>query len=59
MATSESVFLRNDSMLRPFQQPYTGPNKAIIRQEIMVKNRLQTVGIDRLKPAYGMDVSDL
>lgn len=49
------VFLRDDSVRAPFEQPYDGPFEIIKKNDknfdIRVNGRLVTVSIDRLKAA--------
>lgn len=56
LPTASHVFLRDDTVKSPLQQPYTGPYQVIRRHErayaILVKGKEVTVSIDRLKPAY-------
>ena len=50
------VFVRTDAVRRPLQCPYTGPYKVLERRskhfKLMLDGRVDTVSIDRLKPAY-------
>ncbi|KMQ82556.1 pol polyprotein [Lasius niger] len=50
------VFVRNDRVPRPLQQPYDGPFKVIKRGDktfvVDVRGRKATISLDRLKPAY-------
>lgn len=54
--TCSHVFLRDDSVRRPLQQPYTGPYPVISRQpkifELKINDKSVMVSIDRLKPAF-------
>lgn len=56
MNTCTHVFVRNDAIRKPLQQPYDGPFKVIHRHEkyfeVELKSRLAKISIDRLKPAY-------
>lgn len=50
------VFLRKDAVRTSLEPPYQGPFQVISRNEkffkIQIKNREETVSIDRLKPAH-------
>ena len=50
------VFIRQDSVRKPLQQPYNGPYKVISRTKehftIDVNGRQEIVSVDRLKPAF-------
>ena len=50
------VFLRDDTVRRPLQQPYTGPHLVLSRTaktiKVNVGGRETTVNIDRVKPAF-------
>lgn len=50
------VFLRDDAVRRPLQQPYTGPHKVVDRSKktivLNVNGKMRTVNIDRVKPAF-------
>ena len=54
--SSSHVFLRNDAVQRPLQQPYSGPYKVLKRFSktfiIDYRGKRQCVSKDRLKPAY-------
>ena len=56
LATCTHVFIRQDSVRTPLQQPYTGPFKVLKRTNkhftIDLKHCHNTVSVDRLKPAY-------
>lgn len=56
LPTASHVFLRDDTIKGPLQQPYSGPYQVVRRHEraytILVKGKEITVSIDRLKPAY-------
>ena len=58
LATCEQVFLRDDTVRRSLQPPYSGPHPVLSRDEktltIKVKGRETKVSIDRVKPAYVM-----
>ena len=53
---SSQVFLRNDALQRPLQQPYSGPYKVLKRFSktfiIDCRGKQKCVSKDRLKPAY-------
>ncbi|KMQ86115.1 gag-pol protein [Lasius niger] len=51
------VFLRDDTVRRPFQPPYLGPYEVLARPNrrlytILVNDRPSNISIERLKPAY-------
>lgn len=54
--TASHVFIRNDAVRTPLQQPYEGPYKVLERKEkyfkLLIKNRKVNVSIDRLKSAF-------
>lgn len=58
LETASHVFLRDDTVRRPLQPPYTGPHQVIDRSgdgktfTIVVKGRTVVVSVDRVKPAY-------
>lgn len=56
LPTATHVFLRDDTIKSPLQQPYSGPHQVVRRHEraytILIKGKEITVSIDRLKPAY-------
>lgn len=56
LMSSSHVFVRQDAVRRPLQQPYDGPYPVVSRKEkffvLLIKNKKVTVSIDRLKPAY-------
>jgi len=56
---STHVFLRQDSIRRALEPPYTGPHKVIARTDktltIVVRGRQVNVSADRVKPAYVLD----
>ena len=55
------VFVRRDGYKAPFQRPYSGPYRVIrpgIKSfELLMKNRVDSVSIDRLKEAHLDSVS--
>ena len=57
------VFIRNDTVRSPLQQPYDGPFPVLHRNEkffeIDINGRIDNVSIDRLKPAFIVDHSSL
>ncbi|CAK1580096.1 unnamed protein product [Parnassius mnemosyne] len=56
LASATHVFLRDDTVRRPLQPPYTGPHAILQRRDktltLDVNDRKVTVSIDRVKPAY-------
>ena len=54
--TQSHVFIRQDSVRKPLQQPYKGPYKVLSRTQkhftVEVNGRQEIVSVDRLKPAY-------
>ena len=54
--TSSHVFLRDDTVKRPFRAPYRGPYKVLKRNEktyvIEIRKKPVTVSIDCLKPFF-------
>lgn len=56
LATSSHIFLRDDALRGSLQPAYTGPHEVVEKGDktfkIMVKGKVVTVSIDRLKPAY-------
>ena len=56
LSTCTHVFIRVDSVRKPLQQPYEGPFRVISRHDKTFKvdrhGRVDTISIDRLKPAY-------
>ncbi|CAH8580099.1 unnamed protein product [Schistosoma intercalatum] len=56
LSTCSHVFVRVDSVRKPWQQPYEGPFHVIARHEKTFKvdryGRVEIVSIDRLKPAH-------
>ena len=57
--SASHVFIRTDAAKPPLTPPYTGPYKVIQRREksfqVQVRNKLDWISIDRLKPAYLID----
>ncbi|KAG6458786.1 hypothetical protein O3G_MSEX011059 [Manduca sexta] len=60
--TCEAVFLRVDSVRKPLQRPYEGPYPVLEKSEKIFKIQLPTrtinVSIDRLKPAYTLNLEE-
>ncbi|XP_077550624.1 uncharacterized protein LOC144163774 [Haemaphysalis longicornis] len=56
LASCTHAFLRDDTVRRPFQPPYSGPHLVVRREDKNFTLRLYgndvRVSIDRLKPAY-------
>ena len=56
LASCTHVFIRHDAVKKPLQQPYDGPYKVLKRTDkffcVDINGRLDTVSLDRLKPAY-------
>lgn len=56
LATCTHVFLRDDTVRRPLQTPYTGPHEVLRRRDktltLRINGRETEVSIDRVKPAY-------
>ena len=56
LSSSSHVFIRNDAVKKPLQQPYNGPYKVLKRSDkyytIDINGKQDTVSIDRLKPAH-------
>lgn len=56
LMSSTHVFVRQDAVRRPLQQPYDGPFSVSSKTDkffvLLIKNKKVTVSIDRLKPAY-------
>ena len=56
LVMSSHVFIRNDGIKRPMEQPYSGPYRVMCRSDkwftVRVSGRDKTVSIDRLKPAF-------
>ena len=54
--TCSHVFLRRIAIAPPLTAPYDGPYKAIVRSgrvmKILVKGKVETVSLDRVKPAH-------
>ena len=58
------AFVRHDGVRIPFQAPYDGPCKVLVRKEetfdVEIKETKQIVSLDRLKPTFismGTDIS--
>lgn len=62
LSTCNYVFVRNDTVRKSLQPPYDGPYKVLERSLktylIQDTNRQTRVSIDRLKPAYLLNVTD-
>lgn len=59
----EFVFIRVDHLKKSLQQPYTGPFKVLSRDQKLFKlqidkDTIKTVSIDRLKPAFFLNVDE-
>lgn len=56
LSAATHVFLRQGPVRRPLQAPYAGPYKVVRRGsktfDIKVREKILTVTVDRLKPAY-------
>lgn len=58
LASASHVFLRDDTVRRPLQPPYTGPHPVLERAAdgktltISIKGKRSTVSVDRIKPAF-------
>ena len=56
LETATHVFLRDDSVKKPLQRPYTGPYRVIDRNSktfnLDIRGKHTTVSKDRLKPAF-------
>jgi hypothetical protein len=56
LATCTHVFVRIDRVRRPLEPPYAGPYLILRRNDkhytLLVKNKSETVSVDRLKPCY-------
>ena len=59
LMTATHVFVRIDAVKPPLTPPYTGPYLVHARKEkafkLKIRNTLEWVSIDRLKPAYLLD----
>ncbi|GFS67974.1 transposon Tf2-11 polyprotein [Trichonephila clavipes] len=57
------VFLRQDMLRRPLQQPYDGPFKVLQRKDkvffLDINGKRVSVSIDRCKPAFFLNTEDL
>lgn len=62
LQTCSHVFVRDDSVRKPLKTPYDGPYKVLRRTkkvfELQYPNRRVTVSVDRLKPAYLLDLEE-
>ena len=56
IATCTHVFLRRFAIVPPLTAPYDGPYKVVVRSgrvmKILVKGKVETVSLDRVKPAH-------
>lgn len=56
LSTCTHVFLRDDTVHRSLQKPYTGPHQVISRDDktitLLIKGKESRVSLDRVKPAY-------
>ena len=56
IATCTHVFLRRIAIAPPLTAPYNGPCKVVARSgrvmKILVKGKVETVSLDRVKPAH-------
>ena len=54
--TCSNVFLRRIAIAPPLTAPYDGPYKVIVRSgrvmKILIKGKVETVSLDRVKPAH-------
>lgn len=59
LATCTHVFIRNDAVKRPLQQPFDGPFPVLSRTQkhldVNIKGQRKTISLDRLKPAHLLD----
>ncbi|XP_069362433.1 uncharacterized protein [Maniola hyperantus] len=62
LATCTHVFVRNDTVRPPLTPPYDGPYQVLKRHDkyyqIQLPLRTTVVSLDRLKPAYMLNVED-
>ena len=56
LASCTRVFVRNDTVRKPLQQPYTGPYRVLQRSDkhytVDFNGRNEVISLDRLKPAH-------
>ena len=56
LASCTHVFMRNDAVRKPLQQPYNGPFRVLERTDkyftLELNGRKDKVSLDRLRPAY-------
>lgn len=56
LSTASHVFIRNDGIKRPLEQPYSGPYRVVCRSDkcftVNVSGQDKTISVDRLKPAF-------
>ena len=59
LSTASHVFIRNDGIKRPLEQPYSGPYRVVCSSDkcftVSVHGRDKTVSVDRLNPAYVLE----
>lgn len=62
LSETSHVFLRQDFVRKPLQPPYAGPFRVLKRGDktfkIDINGRTDTVSIDRLKPAYILNIPE-
>jgi len=56
LAMASHVFIRNDGIKQPMEQPYSGPYRVMCCSDkwftVRVSGRHKTVSVDQLKPAF-------
>lgn len=59
LSDCDYVFVRHDAVRKPLQPPYDGPFRVTSRSGkhfvLQIRGKNHTIGIDRLKPAFGMN----